>query len=257
MRQVIQELKRRNVIKVAIAYAVSAWLLIEVTDTIFPILGLPDWSVTLVTALLLVGFPIALIFAWAFELTPEGIKREENLDRPAPVTRRFSSNAGINKLAEANPLLRPIWPYIDDELKNILVVAATLAQLESKRYVSTTNFVKALMVAQPGQITEFFNKLPQGALPEASPTDVPVRSASLASLESFSPCINSALSNLTPEVTTDEKLSSEDVYIDIARHATGKSTQLLRSRGVSESDVEDIVSQLGWHLVERRSATAD
>ena len=83
---IFRELKRRNVIKVAIAYAVVAWLLIEVTATVFPILKLPDWSVTLVTALVLIGFPIALIFAWAFEITPEGIKLEKDVDRSQSIT---------------------------------------------------------------------------------------------------------------------------------------------------------------------------
>ena len=82
------ELRRRNVLRVAIAYAVVAWLLIEVTATTFPILKLPDWSVTLVTALVLIGFPLALIFAWAFELTPEGIKKEKEVDRSRSVTRQ-------------------------------------------------------------------------------------------------------------------------------------------------------------------------
>jgi len=86
MGQLFQELKRRNVISVAIAYAVSAWLLIEITATIFPILSLPMWSVTLVTLLLLIGFPIAVIFAWAFELTPEGIKLEKHVVRDDSIT---------------------------------------------------------------------------------------------------------------------------------------------------------------------------
>ena len=62
----IKELKRRNVIRVAIAYGVATWLLIEVSSTTFPMLRLPEWSATLVTVLLLIGFPVALIFAWAF-----------------------------------------------------------------------------------------------------------------------------------------------------------------------------------------------
>ncbi len=66
----IHELKRRNVFKVAIAYAIAAWILIEITATTFPILKLPDWTVTLVTVLVLIAFPLSLIFAWAFELTP-------------------------------------------------------------------------------------------------------------------------------------------------------------------------------------------
>jgi TolB-like protein len=83
---ILRELKRRNVIKVAIAYAVVAWLLIEITATTFPILKLPDWSVTLVTAFVLIGFPLALIFAWAFEITPEGIKLEKDVDRSQSIT---------------------------------------------------------------------------------------------------------------------------------------------------------------------------
>ena len=77
---VMTELKRRNVFRVGVAYAIVAWLLIEITATTFPILKLPDWSVTLVTALVLIGFPLALIVAWAFELTPEGIRRETDVD---------------------------------------------------------------------------------------------------------------------------------------------------------------------------------
>jgi len=81
-----EELKRRNVIRVAIAYAVAAWLMIEISATTFPMLRLPDWSATLVTVLLMIGLPVALIFAWAFELTPEGIKKEKDVDRDHSIT---------------------------------------------------------------------------------------------------------------------------------------------------------------------------
>jgi len=82
----VSELRRRNVIRVAIAYAVVAWLLIEITATTFPILKLPDWSVTLVTVFVLIGFPLALIFVWAYELTPEGLKKEKDVDRSESIT---------------------------------------------------------------------------------------------------------------------------------------------------------------------------
>ncbi len=80
------ELKRRNVVRVAIAYAVVAWLSIEVSATTFPMLKLPEWAATLVTVLLLIGFPVAIIFAWAFELTPEGLKKEKDVDRSESIT---------------------------------------------------------------------------------------------------------------------------------------------------------------------------
>ena len=74
----IDELKRRNVFRVGAAYAVVAWLILQVIDIAFPRLGLPDWTITLILVLLLVGFPIGLILAWAFELTPDGVKKTED-----------------------------------------------------------------------------------------------------------------------------------------------------------------------------------
>jgi TolB-like protein/Flp pilus assembly protein TadD len=74
------ELKRRNVYKVGVAYAVVAWLLMQIASQIFPFFEIPNWVVRLVVLLLVVGFPIALIVAWAFEATPEGIKRTEVAD---------------------------------------------------------------------------------------------------------------------------------------------------------------------------------
>jgi TolB-like protein/Flp pilus assembly protein TadD len=72
------ELKRRNVYKVAVAYAIVGWLLVQVATQVFPFLEIPNWVVRLV--IMLVGFPIALVIAWAFELTPQGIKHTEDVD---------------------------------------------------------------------------------------------------------------------------------------------------------------------------------
>ena len=77
------ELKRRNVYKVAVAYAIVGWLLIQVATQVFPFLEIPTWVVRLVIVLVAAGFPIALVIAWAFELTPEGIKRTEDVDLAA------------------------------------------------------------------------------------------------------------------------------------------------------------------------------
>ncbi len=80
------ELKRRNVFRVAIAYVVVTWLLLQVVDILVPMLTLPEWVGRLILLLLLVGFPMALLFAWAFELTPEGVKLEKNVDRSESIT---------------------------------------------------------------------------------------------------------------------------------------------------------------------------
>src|SRR5439155_12071166 len=74
------ELKRRNVYKVAIAYGVVAWLLIQIATQVFPFFEIPNWAVRLIVLAIAIGFPIALVIAWAFELTPEGLKRTEAAD---------------------------------------------------------------------------------------------------------------------------------------------------------------------------------
>src|SRR5881275_2142990 len=74
------EAKRRNVYKVAAAYAVVGWLLIQVATQVFPFLEIPNWAIRLVILLTALGFPVAVVIAWAFELTPEGIKRTDAAD---------------------------------------------------------------------------------------------------------------------------------------------------------------------------------
>ena len=76
MREFLIELRRRNVVKVATVYVVVGWGVIQAADVLFPALTLPKWTVTLVVALVIAGFPISLMLAWAFELTPSGIARE-------------------------------------------------------------------------------------------------------------------------------------------------------------------------------------
>ena len=80
-RNFFSELKRRNVYKVAVAYAVVSWLLVQVATQVFPFFEIPNWAVRVVVVLSILGFPVALILSWAFEITPEGIKPEGEVDR--------------------------------------------------------------------------------------------------------------------------------------------------------------------------------
>jgi TolB-like protein len=91
--KLIEELKRRNVFRVGAAYVLLGWVVIQVTDTVTPALNLPDWTLGLVTWLGIIGFPFALFFAWAFELTPDGLRRETD----AP-------DSDVNKAATAQKL---------------------------------------------------------------------------------------------------------------------------------------------------------
>ncbi len=77
---------RRNVTRVALVYIIVAWVTIQVVDVMFPALHVPDWAISITAALIIIGFPFALIFAWAFEITPGGIKREKEVDRSQSIT---------------------------------------------------------------------------------------------------------------------------------------------------------------------------
>src|SRR5438874_660148 len=87
------ELKRRNVYKIAVAYAVIGWLLVQVATQVFPFFEIPNWAVRLIVLAIVIGFPIALVIAWAFELTPEGLRRTEDVNRAAQT--RTKSHAWI------------------------------------------------------------------------------------------------------------------------------------------------------------------
>jgi TolB-like protein len=84
----VGELKRRNVVRVGIAYAVIGWVLAQIGEFAFENFGAPDWVLKSFVVLLLLGFPIVLIFAWAYEVTPDGIKREKDVDRSESITPR-------------------------------------------------------------------------------------------------------------------------------------------------------------------------
>ena len=86
MASVWGELKRRNVVRVAIAYVFIAWLILQVGDTLAPALHLGEWVNTALAFFLILGLPIALIFAWAYELTPEGLKKEKEVDRSQSIS---------------------------------------------------------------------------------------------------------------------------------------------------------------------------
>ena len=89
------ELKRRNVFRVAVAYVVAAWVIIEVSSLILEIYESPDSVIRIVVALLALGLPFAIVFAWAFEVTPEGIKRESEVDRSRSITNQTATRLDL------------------------------------------------------------------------------------------------------------------------------------------------------------------
>ena len=91
----IQELSRRNVFKVAAVYVVTAWLVMQIADTMFPAFQMPAWTITFVASLLLIGFPIAMMLSWAFEMTPDGLKREKDVERTESIAVRTGNKLNV------------------------------------------------------------------------------------------------------------------------------------------------------------------
>ena len=85
---IFEELKRRNVFRVAIGYTITAWLLLQVVDLVLENVNSPDWIMQVFMLALAIGFPLAVFFAWAFEMTPEGVKREKDVDRSQSITQK-------------------------------------------------------------------------------------------------------------------------------------------------------------------------
>ena len=106
------ELKRRNVVRVAIAYLITSWLLMQGVDLVLENVNAPDWVMQVFMLLLAVGFPVALIFAWAFEMTPEGIKKEKDVDRAQSITTQTGRKLDFTIIAflalAVVPVIRPL-----------------------------------------------------------------------------------------------------------------------------------------------------
>src|SRR6516164_18440 len=88
MNRLVEELKRRNVLRAAALYAAAGWLLVQVATQVFPFFDIPNWAVRLVVVAVLVGFPFALVISWFYELTPAGFKPEPGEEAPGGVWRK-------------------------------------------------------------------------------------------------------------------------------------------------------------------------
>src|SRR3954468_14365805 len=140
------ELKRRKVYRVAITYTVVAWLLIQVATQVFPFFEVPPWSIRLVIILLVLGFPIAMVLAWAFDITPEGVKRTDDLpsdEPPRAVPSPFAASA--SPIPDKSIAVLPFENLSDDQENEYFAdgiqddVLANLARIADLKVISRTS----------------------------------------------------------------------------------------------------------------------
>src|SRR5438105_301695 len=165
LRNFFAELRRRNVYKVAVAYAVVGWVIAQIATQIFPLLEIPNWIVRLVIILIAIGFPIALVIAWAFEATPEGIKRTEVADAmPGSAATGRKKHAWIYVVVIAATISVTLFFLGRYTAGNHIVAVdsdsshATADQLQAKRSGSE----KEMMAAQPTTDTEAYELYHKG-----------------------------------------------------------------------------------------------
>ncbi|MDH4021327.1 MAG: hypothetical protein OEU84_17175, partial [Xanthomonadales bacterium] len=127
------ELKRRNVFRVGIAYAVTSWLLIQVSDILLESIGAPPWVMQTMFVVLAVGFVITLFFAWAFEMTPEGVKREADVDRSQSITHHTGQKLNYTIIALLVLALGYFaWDKFVTQPRDVTAAANASAALESE-----------------------------------------------------------------------------------------------------------------------------
>jgi len=132
------ELKRRNVVRMAVLYGVASWLILQIADVLFDQLAVPAWAFRLVLGLLVLGFPFALIFSWVFELTPEGLKRERDIDRNQSITQQTGHKINITIIVL---LVLGIGGLIADRLIPRQPSAAPVISAERNGVIATSGAV--------------------------------------------------------------------------------------------------------------------
>ena len=122
----ISELKRRNVFRVALLYLVAGWVILQVSQLLFDVLKLPDWTSRLVLGLLMLGFPLALIFSWVYELTPDGLKRDAHVPPEHSIGSETGRRIGLKRMVDE--LKRSLLLELDYRLEaqNMIAIGKNL-----------------------------------------------------------------------------------------------------------------------------------
>jgi len=145
-----EELKRRNVFRVGIGYVITAWLLLQVVDLVLENVNAPDWVMQVFMLALAIGFPLAIFFAWAFEMTPDGVKRESEVDRSASITP--NTGRGLDRSIIVVLVIALAWfawerfgssppATVPDEAQSTTLADLTIEQTEVAKSIAVLPFV--------------------------------------------------------------------------------------------------------------------
>ena len=186
-----------------------------------------------ITLLLVLAVVVILVVSWYLK---------------AYVTETARSHA--NDGTPDNPILAPVWHLMDPELKALFSGAAEKARRDGKDIVSTRDLFAAVNRLRPGPMKELLEMLPAGSLPDPIAADFKPDGRTITPSLQFSGCVRESLGELSRRGAAG-KLSTQDVFVDIAKHGRGESVRRLRTLGVDAERIDEIVRQLGWTVVDR------
>lgn len=147
--------------------------------------------------------------------------------------------------------LKSIWDRLEPNLQDALSMAYNQSRREGQVKIRTRYFFAAMVRLSPDPLPEMLKHLPPNALPNPIDEDITTESILLAESIELSACVEESLKELVPKSTKEHKISSIDLFVDIAKHGTGSSVEQLRRYDVTPGKVDRLVGELGWELIQR------
>ena len=148
-------------------------------------------------------------------------------------------------------LLHQYWDNLEPDLQDAFALAYNQSRRDGSKIIKTRTLFASLMKLKPEPLDELFKLLPKGSLPNPIDEKNTTKEYILKEEPNFSGCVTESLENIGFKSSPTKKLTSEDIFVDIAKHGTGKSVASLRTHGVSADKINEIVKQLGWKVIER------
>jgi hypothetical protein len=187
------------------------------------------------------------IGAWQIHLA----RKQVQFSQRAPAPTASAESAPGEPPMHSENLLHRLWSSFEPELQDALSLAYNQAKREGKTRISTRTFFAAVARLKPGQLPQFLDRLPESSLPEPVGEEVPREGSILEEQPELSACMEDALLHLGKRADPQHKLSTAEVFVDVAKHGTGPSVADLRAHGITPEKIDRFVEDLGWEVRER------
>jgi hypothetical protein len=196
----------------------------------------------------ILGVLVAVVIgAWQISLARKQVQvaREDSSRRVDPPSAR------AEPLLHSENLLHRLWSSCDPELQDALSLAYNQAKQEGKTRISTRTFFAAVARLRPGRLPEILDRFPEHSLPEPIGENVPREGRILEEEPLLSTCVENALLHLSEGTGPEHKLSTAEVFLDVAKHGTGASVARLREHGMTPEKIDQLARESGWEVRER------